>query len=136
MRHEMRGLFQTNEIEWVGFTQDQENENDYVAVFRAGSDKWDRLVEIFTRGDFKNGPMFFDLKVLDVYCMDASEDVGLLALTECATGQPCVFLPEQVKLEDYYGQGQEPQLEVLSDAAESSAFVLTTIVAFICALFF
>jgi len=136
MRHEMQGLFQSTEIEWVGFTQDQENENDYVAVFRAGSDKWDRLVEIFTKGDFKNGPMFFDLKVSDVYCMDAGEDVGLLALTECATGQPCVFLPDQVKLEDYYGQGQEPQLEILSDATESSALVLTTIFAFICALFF
>ena len=71
--------------------------------------------------------MFFDLKVSDVYCMDAGEDVGLLALTECATGQPCVFLPDQVKLEDYYGQGQEPQLEILSDATESSALVLTTI---------
>lgn len=135
LRSQMQRLFNSKEIEWVGYTADADNENDIVAVYRAESSQWDELVRKFTAGDFKDGPLFFDLSVSDIYCMDAGEDVGLMPLTECATGQPCMFLPNQVRLEDYYGQSAENLIPV-DDVDESSAILLSTIMAFVWAFFF
>merc|ERR1711953_446715 len=135
MRREMRTLMQDNSIEWVGYTSDAENENSITAVYRGDASKWDELVEKFTVGDFKLGPMFFDLKVSDIYCLDATPEVGLMPLTECASGMPCTFLPGQVTLENYYGQGTGNMIPV-EDDNESSVIILSTMMAFVWALLF
>jgi hypothetical protein len=131
MRHIMNDLFETNDIEYVGYTQDQENKNQVVTAWRGNAAKWDDLVHKFTVGDFSTAPMFYDLTVSDIYCLDANNDVGLIPLTECATGKPCTFLPNQVPLEDYYGQKDKPV-----ESAESSVLILSTMMAFIWALLF
>lgn len=136
MRREMHQLFQSNDIEWVGYTRDSENELDVVAVWRAEADRWDELVTFFTTGDFRNGPMFYDLKVSDVYCLDADENVGLVPLTECANGHPCTFLPDQVRLEEYYGQQTEVDDVLFETEMQNSAFIFSITMGFIWALFF
>jgi len=132
MRNIMNDLFETNDIEYVGYTQDQDNANQVVTVWRGISAKWEDLVQKFTVGDFSTAPMFYDMTVSDIFCLDASQDVGLIPLTECATGKSCTFLPDQVSLEDYYGQKDDSQVKT----HESSVVILSTMMAFIWALFF
>jgi len=132
MQHIMNELLEATDIEYVGYTQDQENKNQIVTAWRGNSAKWDDLVHKFTVGDFSTAKMFYDLTVSDIYCLDANRDVGLIPLTECATGKPCTFLPNQISLEDYYGQASDSTV----DAHESSVLILSTMMAFIWALFF
>jgi len=131
MRNIMNQMFGTKDIEYIGYTQSQ-NQNEVVTAWRGNAEKWDDLVHKFTVGDFSQAKLFYDLTVSDIYCLDANNDVGLIPLTECATGKPCTFLPNQVPLEDYFGQQDDSQI----DAHESSVLILSTMMAFIWALLF
>eukprot|EP00492_Amphilonche_elongata_P003752 TRINITY_DN411_c0_g1_i4.p1 TRINITY_DN411_c0_g1~~TRINITY_DN411_c0_g1_i4.p1 ORF type:complete len:266 (+),score=25.09 TRINITY_DN411_c0_g1_i4:413-1210(+) len=133
----MNSLLETESVTYMGYTQDKSDPETVVVAYRSESTHWDNVVSKFTYGDFSNAPFLYDMTVTDVYCMDAHDETSLLAVTECALGKPCTFLPGNVALKDYYGQNDISDDNIyVAAGTDSSVIMISTAMTFIWALLF
>jgi len=116
---EMKQLLGEENIGLLGYTFDALNQNKLVAVYKVNDNSiWDEATKVFGNYEFGSTLLLKEATTSDFFCMDAPEDTTITALTACAKGEPCEFLPGHLHLEDYYGQGFETNsVEVQSSSS-------------------